>query len=154
MREWSKMAAVDEREAQAWVSGRRLVVLIVVVAASAAPVAAAHPATGFDACVTVRGASGEGCRNEVEAGRGTNLVFKAVVQPSHDRKVARGWLLRPHSRSWEKVTLVDARDGRMRWRWVPRKGDIYNYTPWRFRFVIPGHGSSDTVKVRVRSEEF
>jgi hypothetical protein len=42
----------------------------------------------------------------------------------------------------------------MRWRWTPGEDDVYNFTAWRFRFVIPGHGVSDTVKVRVRSDEF
>jgi len=131
---------------------RRLVALIVGVSALAAPVAIAHPAKRFDACVRAR-VAGERCANSAEAGRGTPLAFKAVVRPNHNSEDARMWRLRPHT-DWEKVGRVDIQDGRMSWGWVPREGDTYNFTAWRFRFVIPGHGHSDTVKVHVRSDEF
>jgi hypothetical protein len=42
----------------------------------------------------------------------------------------------------------------LHWYWTPSDDDIYNYTPWRFRFTIPGHGQSDTARVLVRSAEF
>jgi hypothetical protein len=42
----------------------------------------------------------------------------------------------------------------LHWYWTPGDDDIYNYTPWRFRFTIPGHGRSDTARVLVRSAEF
>jgi len=38
--------------------------------------------------------------------------------------------------------------------WSPEETDVYNNTSWRFRLVLPGHGHSDTVKVRVRSSDF
>lgn len=34
-----------------------------------------------------------------------------------------------------------------------RDDDIYNYTPWRFRFTIPGHGQSDIVRVLMQSAD-
>lgn len=119
-----------------------------------ASAAVAHPTDTFDLCAKPKGVAGEPCVNRVEVGRGAKVVFRADVRPSHADARARVWQLRPHA-DWEKVDIIDVTsDGRARWRWTPREDDIFNYTSWRFRFVIPSHGTSDTVMVRVRSDEF
>lgn len=74
--------------------------------------------------------------------------------PRHVGDVAYVKRLEPHADRWERVARVTVSDeGRVHWAWVPEQ-DIHNETSWKFRFTIPGHGRSDIVRVRVRSDDF
>ena len=116
--------------------------------------AAAHPTTGFDACVRNVGDDFAPCANSAEGGVGSEMMVKASVRPRHAGRRVAVWSLRPHA-DWQKVATVRlGSGGRARYSWIPDDSDVYNNTSWRFRMVLPGHGSSDTVRIRIRSDDF
>jgi hypothetical protein len=121
------------------------------------PVASAHEPAEFDACVKpYRPPVFWPCDNKFEVrGAGVRFVVRAEILPHHVGRLARVWLSRPRSESWTKVRTLPVRPGgRLHWYWTPDENDIYNYTPWRFRFTVPRHGRSDIVRVLVRSADF
>jgi hypothetical protein len=72
------------------------------------------------------------------------------MRPRHVGAVARLWRLEPRATQWTKVARIRVRDeGRVGYRWITDEGDIHNFTSWTFRWVLPRHGHSDIVKVRV-----
>jgi hypothetical protein len=118
-------------------------------------VALTHPTTSFDACAKEVTVNVYPCTDKAEAGPGSNMMLKAVVTPRHAKSRATVWALRPHAAEWHKAGFALVRlGGRTRYYWGPDESDVYNNTSWRFRFALPGHGHSDTVKVRVRSADF
>lgn len=135
---------------------RRVTVAIGVTLALLTPtVASSHPTTTFDACVTYRHSDFRCSNRRVEAGDGTQVRLRAKLVPRHAGDVAWVKRLEPHADSWERVGQVTVSDeGRVHWLWVPTDQDVRNNTSWRFRFKIPGHGRSDIVRVRVRSDDF
>ena len=136
---------------------RRVTVVFGVTLALLTPtVASSHPTTTFDACVKYRYHTDMGCSNRrLEAGEGTHALLRATLIPRHAGAVAWVKRLEPHADRWERVVQVTVSDeGRVHWVWVPRDEDVRNNTSWRFRFKIPGHGRSDIVRVRVRSDDF
>ena len=135
---------------------RRVTVVIGVTLALLTPtVASSHPTTAFDACVTARGSLIRCSNRRLEAGDGTQVLLRAKLVPRHAGAVAWVKRLEPHADRWERVAQVTvSEEGRVRWLWVPRDQDVHNNTSWRFRFKIPGHGRSDIVRVRVRSDDF
>ena len=135
---------------------RRLaIVLAFTVLLTAGGSAAAHPTTSFDACVQSAISNVYPCADSAEAGPGSNMMLKAAVTPRHAHSRATVWALRPHADEWQKAGFARVGlGGRMRYYWTADEKDVYNNTSWRFRFVLPGHGHSDTVKVRVRSADF
>jgi hypothetical protein len=119
-----------------------------------APTASAHQPTEFGACAKPVD-SVCATRIQVRVSGSYVVVLRARVRPPHEGATARVWRLRPHSDEWKKVALRRVREqGRIRWAWSLGDEDIYNFTPWRFRFAIPHHGHSDTVRVLIRSSEF
>lgn len=119
-----------------------------------APPAFAHRPVEFIACAKPVDTVCMG-RADVRISGTYVVVLRARVQPAHEGTIARVWRLRPHSDAWEKVAMRRVRErGKIRWAWSLSDEDIYNYTPWRFRFTIPQHGHSNTVQVLVRSSEF
>jgi hypothetical protein len=115
--------------------------------------ASGHEARSFDACAKAYRISVP-CRTRTEAGSGVKVVIRGHIRPSHEGKTARVWRQEPHS-NWQKVAFVKVRSGgKFHWYWTPSDDDIYNYTPWRFRFAIPGHGQSNIARVLVRSSDF
>lgn len=117
------------------------------------PVASAHPTTTFYACVKVVSPDDDPCVDRAEGGSGAKIWVNASVTPRHANSQASVWALRPHG-EWAKVARVPVEQGRMRYCWVPSEADVYNRTSWQWRFVIPRHASSDTVKVRIRDADF
>ena len=135
---------------------RALVVIGVTLALSTPTLVSSHPSTTFDACVKYRHHTDMRCSNRrLEAGEGTHALLRATLVPRHAGAVAWVKRLEPHADRWERVARVTVSDeGRVHWVWVPRDEDVRNNTSWRFRFKIPGHGRSDVVRVRVRSDDF
>lgn len=115
--------------------------------------AVSHPTSSFDACVR-HGA--DRCRNSsVVIARDAVYVMAHHIRPTHAGDVARLWRLEPRADAWSPVAHVRVRpEGRLKWRWETSDEDIHNFTSWRFRYVLPGHGHSDTVKVRVITPDF
>lgn len=130
-----------------------LIVSFVVVGLCSVDGAAAHPTREFDACVTNTRA-GQRCRNTTSVSSGDVVYVEAHhLSPRHAGEIARIWRLEPRS-TWMKVARERVRDeGRLRWRWETTDDEIHNWTSWRLRYVLPGHGHSDTVKVRVSTPD-
>ena len=62
--------------------------------------------------------------------------------PKHAGAAARVWRFDPLTSDWEVVgTTVVHRWGRIRWSWQVELADARD-EPYRFRFEIPGHGTS------------
>jgi hypothetical protein len=123
--------------------------LLLVLMSMSARGAVAHQTRVFDACVTVARA-GQPCRNKVTVIARDAAYVRAHMRPLHAGAIARLWRLEPRATEWIKVARVRVRDeGRMSYRWDPSDSDIHNFTSWRFRYVLPQHGHSDTVKIRV-----
>lgn len=112
--------------------------------------ASGHQTDVFDACAK-EGRFGQPCRNQETVIGGDAVFLRAVLKPKHAGEAARVWRARPHA-TWTKIALTTVHpEGRIRWNWHTTVQDVHNFTSWRFRFVIPGHGQSDIVKVRVIS---
>lgn len=115
----------------------------------------AHPITRFDACGKPSGSEGERCAWKAEVGEGVRVVVRAELGPPHVGASIWVLRLRPHADRWVRVAQIRVLDGgNARWYWTPKERHIHNYTAWRFRFKIPGHGRSDIARVLVRSDEF
>jgi len=81
---------------------------------------------------------------------GDATYVRATLRPRHAGHIARLWRIEPRAAGWEKVAAVRVRDeGRLGYRWETSFDDVHNFTSWQFRYVLPRHGHSDTVKVRV-----
>ena len=95
-------------------------------------------------------------RREDRGAQGVRVVIRAELGPPHVGASALISRLRPHADRWEPVAQTHVLEGgKMRWYWTPKERHIHNYTAWRFRFKIQGHGSSsDIARVLVRSDEF
>jgi hypothetical protein len=122
------------------------VVLTALVAALLAPVAIAHPAGEFDACLTSPDV--DFCSDSFSYIFGDTVVLKGVVETVH----ARAIVLRrtPHEPGWHRVGSVAISDaGRMRFIWRTHRPDAVQDAPYRFRIQIPGHGTSDVVEAWV-----
>lgn len=109
--------------------------------------ASGHPTQTFNACVTKQSSR---CVDALGAFAGEVVNVKAHhISPNHEGALARLWMLEPHH-EWTKVALVRVRpEGRLSWNWQTTQDDIYPFRPWNFRYVLPGHGHSDTVRVKV-----
>ena len=117
--------------------------------------ASSHPTTTFDACVTARGSLIRCSNLRLEAGDGTPVLLRAKLVPRHAGAAAWVKRLQPHADRWERIAqVIVSEEGRAHWLWIPGDEDVHNNTSWRFRFKIPGHGRSDIVRVRVRSDDF
>jgi len=130
--------------------------LVMLAATQALQVAStAHPITRFDACGKPSGLEGERCDGKTEVGQGVRVVIRAELGPPHVGASAWASRLRPHADRWERVAQTHVLEGgNVRWHWTPKERHIHNYTAWRFRFHILGHGRSDIARVLVRSDEF
>lgn len=126
---------------------RRVTVVIgVALALLTSAVASSHPTTTFDACITARYTDIRCSNRRLEAGDGTLVLLRAKLVPRHAGAVAWVKRLEPREDLWERVAHVTvSEEGRVHWLWVPRNQDVRNYSAWRFRFKIPGHGRSDIV---------
>ena len=128
----------------------RLVVFAIASAALLGLIATAqaHPARSFDACIGNYPPNGI-CKNTQDYLVGDHPTVRATVKPAHSNLRAALWRRAPHQ-PWVKVTTVAINDqGRMAFEWTPQPGDARPHHPYRFRFVIQGHGESDTVRLRV-----
>jgi hypothetical protein len=116
--------------------------------------AAGHGTRIFDACVT-NARVGQPCLNRATVIARNSAFVRAHIRPRHAGYVARLWRLEPRATEWTKVARVRVRkEGRVGYRWETTEDDIHNFTSWRFRYVLPRHGHSDTVKVRVITPDF
>jgi len=106
----------------------------------------AHPTDEFDACLTR--ADVDICDDTFSYLFGDIVILKATVAPTHDEAVVQRKA--PGSDRWENVGTVSINDaGRMKWRWHTHRRDADQQHPCRFRFRIPGHGTSDVVEAFV-----
>lgn len=119
----------------------------VLAAASLSPVAAgADPTDEFDSCLTR--ADVDFCEDTFSYVFGDVVVLKATVSPLHEEAVVQ--LKAPGDDRWKDVDTVTITDaGRMKWRWHTHRPDADQQHPYRLRYRIPGHGTSDTVKAFV-----
>lgn len=123
--------------------GRLIVTGLMLLGVSAldVPGVSAHPVREFSSCVT----SGYGtrCRSSYAFLPGVTVIVRGRVRPRHSDESARVWRQRPGGHVWRKVGVVDVNaSGGMAWRWETNSEHIDRDDPWRFRFVIAGHGVS------------
>jgi hypothetical protein len=123
-----------------------LAVAILALAGLGPPVAIADPADEFDACLTLGGV--DFCDDTFSYVYGNVVVLKATVSPVHEEAVVQRKA--PGDDRWENVDTVTITDaGRIKWRWHTHRPDADQQHPYRLRFRIPGHGTSDVVKAFV-----
>lgn len=110
------------------------------------PVAGAHPTSSFRSCVM----SGGKCRWQGGVlADGSTARLVGIPTPKHSGSVARVWRSDPLTGDWQVVgTTVVHRWGKIRWSWRPDLADARN-RPYRFRFEIPGHGTSTIAHLAV-----
>ena len=117
------------------------------------PIASAHLARSFDACIGYYPPEGL-CRDTAEYLVGDHPHMRATIEPAHSDLRAALWRGVPHH-PWAKLATVAINEqGRMAYEWTPQPGDARLYHPYRFRFVIHGHGSSDVVRLWVNNPPF
>ncbi len=125
-----------------------LVMAVAILALAALPPmnAVAHPTETFDACLTF--ADRDECEDSFAYLYGDVVVMKATVSPVHDEVVVQRKA--PGADRWENVEAVSINDaGRMKWRWHTHRPDADQLHPYRLRFRIPGHGTTDVVEAFV-----
>ena len=77
----------------------------------------------------------------------------ATVRPAGIAAAAILWR-RDGNAPWERIARVPFDDkGRAAWRWATSDADIRG-GPWRFKYVLPGLGASDVVRVNVHAPDF
>ena len=107
-----------------------------------------HETTEFDACATTQRGVQE-CRDRIAVFQGP-VYIDASVLPRHAG--ARGWvrIWIPDTHDWDRAGVAVVHEhGFVRWRWEPEYPADIEDRAYRFRFVLPGHGRSDVVKVFV-----
>jgi hypothetical protein len=78
---------------------------------------------------------------------GDDLWLRGKVKPAHAGMIATVQTKEPGEDVWQGVatdTISDA--GKMRWTWATDVSDART-KPYRLRWKIPGHGTSEVVKV-------
>jgi hypothetical protein len=138
-------------------TGAARIALVAIALASAVflplPVASAHLARSFDACIGFYPPEGL-CRNTVDYLVGDHPHIRATVEPAHADLRAALWRRVPHQ-AWVKLrTVAINAQGRMVHEWTPQPGDARPHHPYRFRFVIHGHGTSDIVRLWIFKPDF
>jgi hypothetical protein len=122
------------------------VIVVALLALSLAQPAAAHDATRFRACTVSGGCSRIGAAFLY----GDTVVIRAKVRPPHAGYVASVLRRAPRSDRWVRVARVTVSDsGRMRYRWRTEREDAVQDRPYRFRFRIQGHGTSNSTEAYV-----
>jgi|SRR3954453_17870678 hypothetical protein len=113
-----------------------------------ADAALGHEVRRFSACAshTLHGR----CETSVRFVRQDVIGYvRATVEPRHPHLTATLAYLRPGASRWMRGREVDiSRTGRMEWHF--RTTGFEANEPWRFRFIIPGHGKSNPVDVLVK----
>ena len=128
-------------------------VLLVAVLLVPPPIASAHLARSFDACIGIYPPGGL-CTDSHDSLVGDHPSIRATVEPAHANLRAALWRRVPHD-PWAKLTTVAiSEQGRMVYEWTPQPGDARTHHPYRFRFVIHGHGTSDIVRLWVFNADF
>ena len=127
--------------------------LLIVLLLVPLPVASAHPARSFDACIGNYPPEGL-CGDTADYLVGDHPHIRATVAPAHADLRAALWRRAPHQ-DWVKLTTVAINEqGRMAYAWTPQPGDARIHHPYRFRFVLHGHGTSDIVRLWVFNADF
>lgn len=81
------------------------------------------------------------------------MRFKGTVRPRHAGHTAEVWRRHPDGVHWRKIDeVIVGKGGRMTWPWhtLPVHEDPDD--PWRVRFVIPDHGTSNIVRLYVSDD--
>lgn len=116
-------------------------------------IAHAHSVRSFDACIGNYPPGGL-CKNAQDYLVGDHPTIRATVKPAHSDLRAALWRRVPHQ-SWVKLKTVAINEqGRMAFEWTPQAGDARPHHPYRFRFVLHGHGRSDIVRLWVFDPDF
>ncbi|MGZ8629420.1 MAG: hypothetical protein ACXWZF_00425 [Actinomycetota bacterium] len=127
------------------------IILVVILLASigvAAQPTAAHPATRFKACT--RHLPGMCMRIGAAFDYGGTVVVKGKVRPVHAGFRADVLRRKPHGSIWRKVAEVRVSDaGTMRYRWRTSIDDVVQDAPYRFKFRIRGHATSNATEAYV-----
>jgi len=109
---------------------------------------AAHRITSFDACVGNRHRTVL-CRDRYLALAGDGVWLHAHARPNHTGRSVSVWR-RDSQGVWRKVAHRPSLDDRgwVRWRWQTEAHHAKDVA-YRLRVVLPGHGTSDTVRLLV-----
>jgi hypothetical protein len=125
-----------------------LVAALVALVAVVTEPAAAHPTTRFRACT--RHLPRMCMRVGAAFHYGDTVIVKARVRPRHAGFRADVLRRNPHGSIWRRVATVRVSEtGTMRYRWETRYGDAVQDAPYRFRFRIRDHGSSNATEAYV-----
>jgi hypothetical protein len=130
-----------------------LTLLTIAMVGSLPTVTSAHIARSFDACIGSYPPGGI-CRNRSSYLVGDHPHIRAEIKPAHADLRATLWRRVPHD-PWAKLRTAAINDrGRMVYAWTPRPGDARPHHDYRFRFVLPGHGMSDVVRLHIDKPDF
>lgn len=125
-----------------------LFVVLLALMAVAVPAASAHETTRFRACTRHR--PGMCMRIGAAFVYGQTVIVKGRVRPVHAGFMAEVLRRRPHGSVWRVVDEVRVSDaGTLRYRWETRYRDAVQDAPYRFRFRIRGHGTSNATEAYV-----
>lgn len=118
-----------------------VIVALLALSALAGPAGADTP-DSFTACIAPKKTGGY-CESGDIFAAGSTLWLRGKVRPPHAGLVAKVFLRRPGSDSWDKVgTDTVSAKGRLKWAWHTSVDDA-NPHLYKLRFKISGHGASE-----------